>query len=114
MDERIGFGLYQACGTCLYLSSSGVGGVGGEWEGGMDVKSCCTISISASYRVFVYGRLVCEWFKVVGPGFVSTSPTFIRNSASHPAGRHGRFAKKVNQAPIAGGRRFRHNLHSSL
>ena len=30
----------------------------------------------------------------VGPGFVSTSPAFMRSSASHPVGLHGRLAKK--------------------
>ena len=40
---------------------------------------------------------------VVGPGFGSTSPTFMRSRTSHPAGPHGRLApKKVNRAPIAG------------
>ena len=34
------------------------------------------------------------WCVVVGPGFVSTSPTFMRSSVSHPAGPHGRLAKK--------------------
>ena len=54
-------------------------------------------------------------FKVVGPGLVSTSPAFVSSSASHPAGPHGRHAKKmVNRAPIAGGGEVRHNLHSSL
>ena len=48
------------------------------------VQSCCTLSIAASYHVFVYGRyhksrIVCVWF---GPGFVSTSPVIMR-SASH-------------------------------
>ena len=28
-------------------------------------------------------------FRVVGPGLVSTSPAFVSNSASHPAGPHG-------------------------
>ena len=28
-----------------------------------------------------------------GPGFVSTSPAFMRSSASHPAGPHGRLAQ---------------------
>ena len=52
---------------------------------------------------------------VVEPGFVSTLPAFMRSSASHPAGPHGRLApKKINRAPIAGAGRFRHNLHSSL
>ena len=63
-----------------------------------------------------YGYLlltcICLWqisqiqtclFKVVGPGLVSTSPTFVSSSASHLAGPHGRHAQKtVNRAPIAG------------
>ena len=59
---------------------------------------------------------ICLWqisqiqtflFRVVGPGLVSTSPAFVSNSASHPAGPHGRHAKKpVNRAPIAGAGRF--------
>ena len=54
-------------------------------------------------------------FKVVRSGLVSTSPTFVSSSASHPAGPHGRHAQKtVNRAPIAGGGEVRHNLHSSL
>ena len=42
MDERIGFGLYQSCGiggvldVCLCFSCAGVGGVGGQWVGGLD------------------------------------------------------------------------------
>ena len=42
MDERIGFGLYQSCrdtgvlDVCLCLGYGGVGGVGGEWVGGLD------------------------------------------------------------------------------
>ena len=31
---------------------------------------------------------------LVGPGLVSTSPAFVSNSASHPAGPHGRHAPK--------------------
>ena len=54
-------------------------------------------------------------FKIVGPGLVSTSPAFVSSSASHPSGPHGRHAQKmVNRAPIAGGGKVRHNLHSSL
>ena len=46
---------------------------------------------------------ICLWqisqiqtflFKVVGPGLVSASPAFVSNSASHPAGPHGRHAQK--------------------
>ena len=33
-------------------------------------------------------------YVVIGPGFVSTSPAFMRSSASHPAGPHGQLAKK--------------------
>ena len=39
----------------------------------------------------------------VEPGFVSTSPAFMRNSANHPAGPHGRLCKKnVNRVPLLG------------
>ena len=65
---------------------------------------------------------ICLWqisqiqtrlFNVVGPGLVSTSPTFVRISVSHPVGPHGCHAKKtVNRAPIAGDGKVRHNLHS--
>ena len=47
--------------------------------------------------VYVYGRyrksklVLCV---VVGPGFVWTSPAFMRSSASHPAGPHGQLAQK--------------------
>ena len=43
MDERIGFGLYQSCGTggvldmCLCFGCGGVGGVDREWVGGLDL-----------------------------------------------------------------------------
>ena len=46
-------------------------------------------------------------FKVVGPGLVSTSPAFVSNSTSHPAGPHDRHAQKtVNRAPMVGVGRF--------
>ena len=65
---------------------------------------------------------ICLWqisqiqtFLFIVVGLVSTSPDFVSNSASHPAGPHGRHAQKtVNQAPIAGVGEVRHNLHSSL
>ena len=72
-----------------------------------------------------YGYLpfICLWqisqiqtrlFIVVGPGLISTSPTFVSSSASHPAGLHDQHVKKtVNRSPIAGGGKVRHNLHSS-
>ena len=48
-------------------------------------------------------------FKVVGSGLVLTSPAFVSSSASGSA-----CPKTVNRAPIAGGGKVRHNLHSSL
>ena len=43
MDERIRFGHEQSCGNrvsvgevCLCLGCGGLGGVGGEWVGGLD------------------------------------------------------------------------------
>ena len=36
---------------------------------------------------------------VIGPGFVSTSPTFVRSSANH---QNGRLAKTVYRAPLLG------------
>ena len=40
---------------------------------------------------------------VVGPGLVSTSSTFMRSIASHPAGLHGRLAQKnVIGPPLLG------------
>ena len=38
-------------------------------------------------------------FDVVGPGLVSTSPAFVRSSARHPAGPHGRLAQKRQIGP---------------
>ena len=52
---------------------------------------------------------------VVEFGLVSTSLAFMRNSASHPAGPHGRLSPKNGEwGPIAGGGRGRNNLHSSF
>ena len=119
MVERIGFGLYQSCGNmgsvghmfelqwCRWL---------GELDQGLDslciwqvqvsvycdwrippssIQSCCTLWISASYRVFVYGRYrksICLWV-VIGPGFVSTSPAFMRSSVfTWPACQNGKLA----------------------
>ena len=60
--------------------------------GAPSVQSCCTLSISASYHVFVYGRYGNCLCVVVGPGFFSTSAAFMRSSARHPAALHGRLA----------------------
>ena len=39
-------------------------------------------------------------FEVVGPGLVSTSPAFVRSSASHPASPHGRITKNGISGPL--------------
>ena len=58
-------------------------------------QACCTLSISASYHVFLWqiSQIQTCLCVVVGPGFVSTSPTFMRSSAGHLAGPHGRLAQ---------------------
>ena len=46
------------------------------------------------------GLFVC----VVGPGFDSTSPAFVRSTASQAAGSDGRLTQKTESGPISGGR----------
>ena len=74
------------------------------------IQSCCTLSTSSSYRVLVcsrYGKSRLFLCVVVGPGFVSTSPAFMRSSGSAwPA-----CPETVNRAPIVGNGRYLHNLH---
>ena len=45
---------------------------------------------------------------VVGPGLVSTSPAFVRSSASHPAGPQGRLSQKTRYIgpPLLGAEKF--------
>ena len=101
-----------------------------RWQ--VQVSVYCAWRIPAHLRCSILLHLmdigfltcICLWqisqiqtflFRVVGPGLVSTSPAFVSNSASHPAGPHDRHAQKtVNRTPIAGGGEVRHNLHSSL
>ena len=73
-----------------------------------------TIQTHSRAHTPFYGRYHTSRL-VVGPGLISTSPTFVSSSASHPAGPHGRHAQKtVNRAHIAGGGEVLYNLHSSL
>ena len=75
---------------------------------------CTQCSILLHLMDICFLTCICLWqisqiqtflFRVVGPGWVSTSPAFVSNSASHPAGPHGRHAQKtVNRAPICWGR----------
>ena len=60
---------------------------------------CTQCSILLHLMDICFLTCICLWqisqiqtflFKVVGPGLVSTSPAFVSNSASHPAGPHGR------------------------
>ena len=70
VDGRSKF-LYIVLGGCLRLL------------GAPSVQACCTLSISASYRLWQISHIqtcLC----VFGPGFVSRSSAFMRSSASHP------------------------------
>ena len=60
-------------------------------------------------------RNICLWQisqiqtclrEVVGPGLVSTSPAFMRSSASHPAGLHGQLVQKIVIRPHCWGREW--------
>ena len=83
---------------------------------------CTQCSILLRLVDICFLQCICLWYILliqiclcvgVGPGFVSSA--FRRSIASHPAGPLCLLAQKtVNQSPIAGGERFRHNLHSSL
>ena len=73
---------------------------------------CTQCSILLHLMDICFLTCICLWqispiqtflFSVVRPGLVSTSPAFVSNSASHPAGPHGRHAQKtVNRAPLLG------------
>ena len=81
----------------------------------LSVQSWCTLSISASYRVFVYGRyrksrLVCV---LLWNSDMSRHPPPLSGVA--PAIHRVRmtvFPKNGKSGPIAGGGKFRHHLHS--
>ena len=73
--------------------------------GAPSVQSCCTLSMSASYRAFVCGKIsqIQTCLRViVGPGLVSTSPAW---PACPQNGKSGH---------IAGGRRGRYCLHNDF
>ena len=102
--------------------SGRVGGVMSVWVMSLDYMCRWQVQVSVycSWRIHAHLRCtqcwillhlmdicfltcICLWqisqiqtflFKVVGPGLVSTSPAFVSNSASHPAGPHGRHAQK--------------------
>ena len=55
------------------------------------------------HRAMEEDSLMTRYDDDVRPGFVSTSPAFMRSSASHPADPHGRLAQKtVYRVPLLG------------
>ena len=69
---------------------------------------CTQCSILLHLMDICFLTCICLWqisqiqiflFRVVGPGLGSTSPAFVSNSASHPAGPHGWHAKKGKSGP---------------
>ena len=51
----------------------------------------CFLTCSCLWQISQIQTLLGD---IVGPGLVSTSLTFLRSSASYPAGPHGRIAQK--------------------
>ena len=96
MDERIGFGLYQSCGNMGSVERIVLDGylhIFGE----SSVKSylhLIDICFPTCICLWQISKIQARLFKVVGPGLVSTSPTFVSSSASYPLGPHDRHAKK--------------------
>ena len=56
---------------------------------------CLIIDICFLICICLYQipQIQTRLFVVVGPGLVSTSPAFVRSSASHPTGPHSQLAK---------------------
>ena len=85
------------------------------WRIPADLR-CTQCSILLHLMDICFLTCICLWqisqiqtclFKVVGSGLVSTSPTFVSSSVSHPAGPHGWLAPKtVNRGPITRAGRF--------
>ena len=89
---------------------------------------CTQCSILLHLMDICFLTCICLWqisqiqtflFRVVGPGLVSTSPAFVSNSASHPAGPHGRHdPNTVNRGPHCWGRggstQFAQQLESAV
>ena len=64
------------------------------------IEGCCFF-ICLRQRSQIYMTGACLFVCVVGPGFDSTYPTFVRSRASHAAGSDGWLApKKRNRATI--------------
>ena len=84
---------------------------------------CTQCSILLHLMDICFLTCICLWqisqiqtfsFKVVGPGLVSTSPAFASNSASHPAGAHGRHAQKTVNRGRGGSTQFAQRLEFAV
>ena len=89
---------------------------------------CTQCSILLHLMDICFLPCICLWqisqiqtclFKVVGHGLVSTSPAFVSSSASHPAGPHGRHAKKNGKSGLPcwrreGSTQFAQQLESAV
>ena len=98
-----------------------IGAHGGEimyfWSVAPSVQSCCTLSISASYRVLICGRYRKPDLFVCGcRTWIYRDITRFHEEQCQPSSGSAWPAcpKTVNLAPIAGGGKYRHNLHISL
>ena len=84
---------------------------------------CTQCSILLHLMDICFLTCICLWqisqmqtflFRVVGPGLVSTSPAFVSNSASHPAGPHGRHGQKTVNRGRGGSTQFAQQLESAV
>ena len=88
---------------------------------------CTQCSIMLHLMDICFLTCICLWqisqiqtflFRVVGPRLVSTSPAFVSNSASHPAGPHGRHAQNWKSGPHCwrrgGSTQFAQQLESAV
>ena len=82
---------------------------------------CTQCSILMHLMDICFLTCICLWqisqiqtflFRVVGPGLVSTSPAFVRNSASHPAAPHDWHAQKT--VKNGGSTQFAQQLESAV
>ena len=75
------------------------------------VQSCCTIPYIYLWHISQIQTCLCV---VVGPEFVSTSPAFMRSSASIQWVCMTGLPENCKSGPLDVCGRFRHNLNSSL
>ena len=61
----------------------------------LHIMDICFLTCICLEQISQIQTRLCD---VVGPGLVSTSPAFVRSSASHPVGPHGRLAPKNGES----------------